>query len=200
MTSTRIIIFAKAPVPGNVKTRLIPALGEVGAAKLARAMLLRTMDEARLAGVGKPEVCAEPGPSDPAWRDLLPPGFRQSPQGRGELGDRLARATKRALREDAAVLLIGTDCPALGRFRLWRAASDLRDFDAVIHPAVDGGYVALGLRKYDASVFSDIEWSSNSVAEETIQRITRLGWKLRIRETLPDIDVPEDLEHVSLQV
>ena len=200
MTATRIVIFAKAPVPGKVKTRLIPAVGEGGAAKLARAMLLQTIEEARLAGVGKPEICAEPDPSDPAWQDLLPAGFRLSAQGEGELGDRLARAADRALREDGAVLLIGTDCPALDRFRLWRAARDLGDFDAVIHPAADGGYVALGLRKYDASLFSGIEWSSSSVAEETIQRVKELGWKLRIRETLRDIDVPKDLDHANLQV
>ena len=193
MSGTRIIVFAKAPVPGKVKTRLIPALGEEGAAALARAMLLHTIEEARLAGVGKPEICVDPPPCDPVWQGLMPAGFRVSAQGEGDLGHRLARAAQRALREEAAVLLIGTDCPTLDRFRLCRAAADLRDYDAVIQPAADGGYVALGLRKYDASLFSGIEWSSSSVAEKTIERIKRLGWKLRIREMLHDVDTPEDL-------
>ena len=193
MSATRIIIFAKAPVPGKVKTRLIPALGKEGAAELARAMLLHTIEEARLAGVGRPEICADPDPSHPDWQGLLPASIRTSAQGDGDLGDRLARSAERALREDASLLLIGTDCPALDRYHLCRAASDLRDYDAVIHPAADGGYVALGLRKYDPSLFSGIEWSSSSVAEKTIQRIKELRWKLRISETLHDVDRPDDL-------
>ncbi|NUQ17170.1 MAG: glycosyltransferase [Sphingomonas sp.] len=198
MMDTRIIIFAKAPVPGRVKTRLAPALGEDGAAALARTMLLHTIKEASLAGVGKPEICADPDPPHPDWQGLLPAGFRTSTQGEGDLGERLARAVQRALREDAAVLLIGTDCPALDRFRLCRAAADLRDHDAIIHPAADGGYVALGLRRYDASLFSGIAWSTSSVAKQTIERIRRLDWTLRIRETLRDVDVPEDLKAEGL--
>ncbi len=198
MTATRIIIFAKAPVSGRVKTRLAPALGEDGAAALARSMLLHTIKEASLAGVGRPELCADPPPSDPSWRDLIPQGLRISAQGEGDLGDRLARAARRALREDGAVLLIGSDCPALDRFRLCRAAADLRDHDAMIHPAADGGYVALGLRRYDASLFSGVAWSTSSVAKQTIERIRQLDWKLRIRETLRDVDVPEDLQEEGL--
>lgn len=198
MMDTRIIIFAKAPVPGKVKTRLVPALGEEGAAKLARSMLLHTIEEARLAGVGKPELCVDPPSSDPLWQDLIPAGFHVSAQGEGDLGDRLSRAAQRSLREACAVLLVGSDCPALDRFRLCRAAADLGDHDAVIHPAADGGYVALGLRRYDASLFSGIAWSTSSVAKQTIERIRQLDWKLRIRETLRDVDVPENLQEEVL--
>lgn len=200
MTATRIIIFAKAPVPGRVKTRLIPALGEEGAARLARAMLLHTIDEAWLAVAGRPEICADPDPADPVWQGLLPRWFRLSAQGDGDLGDRLARATERALLEDNAVLLIGADCPDLDRLQLWQLAVELHKFDAVISPAEDGGYVALGIRKYDSSLFRGIAWSSSSVARQTIDRIKALGWTLNIGPTFRDIDVPEDLNHMTLSL
>lgn len=193
MSRTRIIIFAKAPVPGQVKTRLIPALGEEGAAQLARAMLLRTLEEVRAAGVGRPELCADPDPADPAWEALLPAGFWLSAQGEGELGERLARAASRCLRRDDALVLIGTDCPALDRGELRRIANELQSTDAVICPALDGGYVALGLRRYDPAIFEGIAWSSDLVARQTIDRIEALGWPLHIGPEFRDIDVPADL-------
>lgn len=200
MSRTRIIVFAKAPVPGRVKTRLIPALGEEGAAKLARAMLLSTLGEAQAAAVGRPELCADPDPADPAWERLVPAGFWLSAQGDGELGERLARAVKRGLRRDNAVVLIGTDCPALDRQKLRRIANELRNADAVIYPAIDGGYVALGLRQYDRSIFENIAWSGSMVARHTIERIEALGWRLHVGGTFRDVDTPEDLDEMRLVV
>lgn len=190
----RIVIFAKAPAPGHAKTRLIPALGEVGAARLARRMLAGTVAEAISAGLGTPELCATPDPGDPLWSGLLPTGVRVSVQGEGDLGERLASAARRVIREGERILLIGTDCPDLDAPRLRAAASQLDHHDAVIHPAVDGGFVLLGLGRYDASVFQGISWSTDSVAHDTKARISALGWSLHIGDTLRDIDEPADLE------
>lgn len=192
--SARIIIFAKAPVAGRVKTRLIPLLGAEGAADLARTMLAHTIEEALAAGLGQPEICADPDPADETWQGSLPHrGVRLSAQGAGDLGERLARAAERVITEQGSVLLIGTDCPALNRDRLRAAAAELRRHDAVIVPAEDGGYVALGLRRYDRSLFSAIRWSTPSVARDTIARIEALGWSLARRPALRDIDTPADL-------
>ncbi|HEY0130196.1 MAG TPA: TIGR04282 family arsenosugar biosynthesis glycosyltransferase, partial [Allosphingosinicella sp.] len=138
---TRIVIFAKAPVAGRVKTRLIPALGAEGAAVLARAMLERTVEEALATGLGV-ELCGEPDAAQ--WHEERP-GLSLAGQGEGDLGARLARAAARVLAEDS-ILLIGADCPELDRDRLRAAADALEDHDAVIHPAHDGGYALLGLR------------------------------------------------------
>jgi len=194
VTRTRLIIFAKAPVPGRVKTRLIPALGEIGAARLAHKMLLDTVAEAFGANLSIPELCTDPHPLDPAWEGFLPSEhMRVTAQGEGDLGERLARAAKRTilLRENA--LLIGTDCPELDRHRLRAAAEALADHDAVIHPAHDGGYALLGLARFDPSLFEGIPWSTASVCAETVARIQALGWSLHIGDTLRDIDEPEDL-------
>ena len=195
--ATRIVIFAKAPVPGSVKTRLIPALGEDGAAELAQRMLADTVAHALAAGLGPPELCATPHPDDPAWAGHLPAGVKLSDQGPGDLGQRLAAAAKRVIDGGERILLIGTDCPALDARRLQEAAAQLDRHDAVIHPALDGGYVLLGLKRTDTSIFGDIAWSTRTVAATTIARIAALGWSLYVGETLQDVDEPADLGAVG---
>ena len=91
------------------------------------------------------------------------------------------------------VLLIGTDCPALHRERLAASTESLAAHDAVIHPAEDGGYVLLGLRRFEPSLFAGIAWSAPSVCDETLRRIAALGWSVDVRETLADVDEPADL-------
>jgi rSAM/selenodomain-associated transferase 1 len=199
MKRTRIIIFAKAPVPGRVKTRLIPALGEVGAARLAHRMLFDTVTAAMEANLAVPELCLDPHPLDEAWQGFLPElHLRVTAQGEGDLGERLARATKRTILLGENALLIGSDCPGMDAGRLRAAAGALEAHDAFIHPAEDGGYALLGLTRFDPSLFADIPWSTEGVAAETIARIEALGWSLRIGETLRDVDEPADLEATGI--
>ena len=196
MKATRIVIFAKAPVPGSVKTRLIRVLGAAGAARLAQRMLADTIDHALAAGLSIPELCATPDPDDASWAGHLPAGVRLSDQGPGDLGQRLAAATRRVIEGGERILLIGTDCPKLNGKRLREAAAQLDAHDAVIHPAFDGGYVLLGLRRTDPSLFDNVAWSTDTVAATTIARISALGWSLFVGDTLQDIDEPADLEAV----
>ncbi|GAA3528850.1 TIGR04282 family arsenosugar biosynthesis glycosyltransferase [Zobellella aerophila] len=197
MSQTRIIIFAKAPLPGQAKTRLIPALGAEGAARLARQMLLSTLARGLTADLGPVELCMSPNPRDPAWADIpLPPGLILSDQGDGDLGERMARAAKRGLAQSPRVLLIGTDCPALIPARLRSTADQLHRKDAVIHPALDGGYVLLGLTRFHPRLFTDIPWSTSQVGSITLARLDELGWSCHRAEPLPDIDEPGDLHHL----
>ncbi len=201
MTTTRIILFAKAPIAGRVKTRLIPALGHEGAALLARRMLDHALNIAGAAAVGSLELCASPLPTHPDWQGIsLPAGIETSDQGDGDLGVRMARAAQRGLAGGQNVLLIGADCPALGAQHLRAAAAALLDhenpYDAVLLPAQDGGYLLLGLKTHAASLFEDMPWSTAQVAELTLQRMTALGWRVSVLEPLPDIDRPEDLIHL----
>lgn len=187
---TRIVVFAKQPVPGRVKTRLIPALGAEGSARLAEAMLDSTIAEARATGLDV-ELCGEPDSS--AW---FAEDVTRTAQGAGDLGERLARAAERVL-ESEPVLLIGADCPALDRALLAAAASALDDADAVIFPAEDGGYVLLGLRRFDATLFAGIAWGGDAVLAATVARIEALGWTLHLGPTLRDVDEPADLALVG---
>ena len=191
---TRIIVFAKAPQPGFAKTRLIPALGEQGAAELARRMLFDTLREASAANIGVVELCVTPAIHDPAWHDVpLPSGIEVSEQGVGELGVRLARAAERALYNFGQVLLIGTDCVEMSASMLREAAQALQTHDAIMHGTVDGGYALLGLRRYSPSLFGDIPWSTGAVASITLARIGQLGWAVHIGQVLHDVDEPQDL-------
>lgn len=194
MTPVRIVIFAKAPVPGQVKTRLIPALGEAGAARLAARMLDLALQQALAAAVGPVELCMSPAPDSPDWADIpLPPGIETSDQGEGDLGARMARAAQRVIERGEAVLLTGTDCLELAAERLRKAAEQLETHDAVLYPAQDGGYVLLGLRAFDASLFAGMPWSTATVAGLTLERLTVLDWRVWVGETLRDIDEPGDL-------
>ena len=190
----RIVVFAKAPVAGLAKTRLIPALGAQGAARLAAAMLSHAVEQALASAVGPVELCVTPAPHDPVWSGLAPQAsLTWSDQGDGDLGERMARAAKRALDAGEPVLLMGTDCPELTAGRIREAAASLLAADATLVPAFDGGYVLLGLNRFDASLFAGIPWSTATVAQATRARVEQLGWSLQAMPTLHDIDEPADL-------
>jgi rSAM/selenodomain-associated transferase 1 len=194
---TRIVVFAKAPRAGFVKTRLIPALGAEGAATLARALLNHTLDQA-LASGATVELCMSPAPSDPAWQGVaLPQAVARSNQGDGDLGTRMNSAVERALAlQQGPVLVIGTDCPALTADHLREASRQLAQHDAVLLPASDGGYVLIGLQAPCASLFTDMAWSTPAVAFETLRRMERLGLSVWQGPVMHDIDEPGDLVHL----
>ena len=194
MKAVRILVFAKAPVPGRVKTRLIPALGESGAARLAARMLDHALEQARAAGVGPVELYMSPEPGSADWMPLtLPSDIATSAQGEGDLGERMARAAQRRIDDGEVVLLMGTDCPGLDAQRLRAAAARLQGHDAVMYPAMDGGYPLLGLRRFHPGLFADMPWSTDAVARLTLERMASLGWRVWVGETLRDIDEPGDL-------
>jgi len=194
MRRARIVIIAKAPIGGFAKTRLIPALGPDGAARLARHMLEHTAHTALLAELGPVELCVTPSPSDPVWTTLnLPDRLAWSEQGDGDLGMRMARAASRATDAGEEVILIGTDCPDLTAQHLRNAAAALAHHDAAIVPTVDGGYALLALRRFHPCLFEHMPWSTDGVACETLSRIGRLGWRASSTHPLHDIDAPADL-------
>jgi rSAM/selenodomain-associated transferase 1 len=149
-------------------------------------------------------VGVTPAPADPAWRNVAAPSEVQwSDQGSGDLGVRMARAARRAIEAGTSVLLIGTDCPQLDSAQLQRAAAALHGVDggadAILIPAFDGGYVLLGLARFDASLFKGIAWSSASVAGATLRRLQHLGWSVQCEPMLHDIDEAHDLQWLPAQ-
>lgn len=197
MKPTRIIVFAKAPQAGFAKTRLIPMLGEQGAADLARHMLHYTVQAAVEAKIGTVELCVTPDIRAPAWRDIrLPPDIEISAQGEGDLGARMARAAQRANRQGECVLLIGTDCVEMSPGLLQEARQRLLDHDAVIHCTADGGYALLGLNAFHSTLFENMPWSTDAVAVNTLQRLALLGWSVHVGQMLHDVDEPQDVQHL----
>jgi len=191
---TTIAILAKAPSPGLAKTRLIPALGEAGAAALQERLLCRAVDTAVRAGLGPVVLWCAPDQRQPAFTRCAgrwPIELQTQPD--GDLGLRMLRAVERDA-EAAGVIVIGTDCPALTPAHLDTAARLLRQGrDAVLIPAEDGGYVLIGLRRPDAAVFEGIAWGSAAVAEQTRQRLSARELRWSELPTLWDVDRPNDL-------
>jgi rSAM/selenodomain-associated transferase 1 len=195
--NTRLIVFAKAPVPGLAKTRLIPALGAEGAAALAERLLRHAVAAGAAARLAALELCATPDASHPVFAELAGAcGLHLSEQGEGDLGARMHRALSRVLAQGQPVLLIGTDAPALGAAALQAAAAALLDHDAVFVPALDGGYALVGLRQPAPALFSDMLWSTAQVMAETRSRATAAGLRWAELPAVSDIDVPEDLVHL----
>jgi len=186
-----VIVFARAPVPGRVKTRLAPLLGEQGAARLYAQMVERTLSTALAARIGRVELYCSPGIDSPYFRKIEKRfGIRLRAQGRGNLGDRMYRA----LRRHPGAVLIGSDCPALRAADLRAALRALRaGADAVLSPAEDGGYPLIGLRRVSRRLFDGVSWGSGRVLEQTRRRLARLGWRWMELRTLWDVDRPDDV-------
>ena len=197
-TDTLIIIFAKFPARGMAKTRLQPALGLEGASLIAKQLLLHSVEQALATGLSV-ELCVSPAPTDLCWQTLgLPESLQWSAQADSDLGLRMLTASQQGLDKFAQVILIGTDCPSLTPLYIQDAAQKLEQSDTVMIPASDGGYVLLGFKRAHTSLFSNIEWSTASVAAVTRQRIKAMGWTLALLDPLHDIDEPADLKHLPV--
>ena len=194
----QIAVLAKAPVPGFAKTRLIPALGAAGAARLQRYLALRTVQTALAADLGPVSLWCAPDTRHRFFRALrVTTGVQCLAQPAGDLGLRMHAAFEN-LCSAGAVLLVGTDCPAMTAAHFRRAALALHDgADAVFHPAEDGGYVLVGLRKPHESLFSAMAWSTDQVMADTRARALNIGIRIRELETLWDVDVAADLPRLQ---
>ena len=194
-----IAVFARAPVPGGAKRRLAPALGPEGAAELQRRMTRRIVAAAVAAEPAGVSLWCSPDSRHPSFRalaDRYPIRLRDQPA--GDLGARMSAAMEDVLRRRPFALLAGSDCPALGPERLRTASGWLAEgADAVLVPALDGGYVLIGLRRLEPSLFAAMDWGTDRVLAETRRRLVRLGLEWREAEPLPDIDRPPDLAHLE---
>lgn len=195
--TARILVFAKAPVPGACKTRLIPALGAEGAAALHRELLEGTLARLAPAGIAPLELWCAPDAGHAAFQDLATRwGVSLHGQQGGNLGERMLHAATHALAEAEAVVLIGCDCPGLGPAQIASALTALLAQprqDAVLGPAEDGGYVLLGLRRPAPELFTVMPWGGDQVAALTRARMAGLGWRWWELAPLADVDRPEDL-------
>ncbi|MGH8648704.1 MAG: TIGR04282 family arsenosugar biosynthesis glycosyltransferase, partial [Burkholderiales bacterium] len=171
-----MIVFARAPRQGSVKTRLIPLLGAEGAAALHARLVERTLETARAASFRRIELHGTPDINDPFFRSCAArPAVVLAAQAGGDLGARMLAAFKSALAIHPRVLLLGSDCPALTARHLRQADRSLRDgADAVFVPCEDGGYALIGLRRVDARLFDSIVWGGENVMADTRARLTGL--------------------------
>jgi len=180
----RIVIFARWPEPGRVKTRLAATLGDEAAARIYRRLLVHTLAVARDSGL--PVELRVTGAPRERFETEFGPGFAVSGQAEGDLGERLARV-------EPPALVIGSDLPALTSSLLREAADALAAHEVVIGPARDGGYWLIGLRRACPWLFTGMAWSTPRVLPETLARLEAHGMAPALLPQLADMDEPGDL-------
>ena len=188
-----LLVFAKAPRPGTVKTRLARTLGDEAAAATYRRMGRLVVDNV----AGAPAavtVCYDPPGAEDEVRNWLGPAPRRYwPQGGGDLGARMSRMFDRAFQRADRVVVIGTDAPAVDAGTVARALEALDSADVVLGPSRDGGYYLMGLRAPRPGLFTGIPWSTSSVLDDTVVRTLELGLRVTYLEVESDVDTGGDL-------
>jgi uncharacterized protein len=198
LESCVIGVFARAPEPGQAKTRLIPRLGADGAAQLHSRLVCHAVEIALASDAGPVELWCAPSPSHSLFRKLAAEfALKLRTQRLGDLGERMAEAFHVMLGRASSAILVGTDCPS-------RTAQDLteargafaRGCDAVLGPVEDGGYHLVALRRYEPRVFAGVSWGTDRVLTQTQMRLSALGWRWHELPQRWDLDRPDDLERL----
>ena len=193
-----LLIFARTPVPGKTKTRLIPVLGKQGAADLHVKLVEFTIEQAMQSRFSDIELwCTEP--ENPFIAKLennhqIRVNFQQG----DDLGERMYQALNETLQKSGFAVLIGSDCPIISTGILNRSLDILQQGnDAVLGPSTDGGYYLIGMRKAAPGLFENIHWGGVDVADVTRNRMDTLGWKWVETDLLWDVDAPDDLHRLA---
>lgn len=207
-TPAALVLYARVPRIGEVKTRLTPPLTRRQALRLHRALLedsaTMVLAAARRAGAAPWIAFSEPwepraGSPSGFLRSALH-GFARLPQGRGDLGARMLRTCRELLGRGApAVVLVGSDSPTLPPLRLVEAFRSLRrGADLVLGPAEDGGYYLIGIAAARPALFHRVRWGSSEVGSVTLRRARRLGLRIALLPPWHDCDRPADLHRLRL--
>ncbi|MBS1517774.1 MAG: TIGR04282 family arsenosugar biosynthesis glycosyltransferase [Bacteroidetes bacterium] len=185
-----IIVFAKNPVKGNVKTRLAADIGIDKAHDIYVKLLKHTHDITKDLECGKFLYLTERKDEQ-----LFDGNYRQELQNGPDLGERMKRAFDEVFKKGfRKILIIGTDCPGLNPEIINTAFEKLNENDFVLGPTDDGGYYLLGMKKTSAYLFEDIVWSTEEVLSETVKRIEKNKKSHFLLNKLKDIDDLEDLQ------
>lgn len=194
-SGNRLIVFARNPSPGSVKTRLIPALGADGAYEVYLKLLQHTLAASSAATGATPALWLAGGRPNPALAELLQHHpMPWHPQAGGDLGARMHAALSATLQHAERVVLIGSDCPGYDTVYLEEAFAALDHADVVIGPATDGGYVLIGARQPIAELLVDMPWGTDQVLAITLQRMNAGGYRHQLLPPLRDVDTADDLD------
>lgn len=187
-----VIVFAKAPRLGTVKTRVAKDIGNAAALVVYKALLERTFDA--LEPLENVEIVYTPDDAGATFEAFARhTTWSLRPQGPGNLGARLSRAARVTLRSGRRPIFIGADCPTIQTSDLQSAANALTTRDVVIGPATDGGYWLIGLARWIPEVFADIPWSQPNTLETTRARLATVNASVAYLDEKSDIDTLEDL-------
>ena len=196
MKKNALIIMAKSPLGGDIKTRLAPRLNKDERTVLYANLLEGVIKRLRNVRDTDTFITITPDNSGGYFDRFGLPCFAQ---GGGDIGQRLHRAIEHVLDLGyTRVAAVASDVPALTSRVARGAFHALKSADIAIGPSTDGGYYLIGMKHARTEMFKGIQWSTNTVLKETITRATEMGLKIEILDILDDIDTPEDLERMGL--
>jgi rSAM/selenodomain-associated transferase 1 len=192
-----VVVYAKAPIPGEAKTRLIPAIGAENAAMLHAALIERALENA-VQTKYTVELCCAPNADAAFFEDCADTwDCVLSDQGFGGLGERMLRTLDELLSEFSGVAIVGADCPAVSHQHIREAMAKLDRNDVAIIPAEDGGYVLIAAMKTHPEMFTGINWGSDEVFHQQCEALGKVGLRYAVLAPLWDIDRPEDLARLA---
>ncbi|MEM9926060.1 MAG: TIGR04282 family arsenosugar biosynthesis glycosyltransferase [Cyanobacteria bacterium P01_D01_bin.50] len=196
MAKQHLIIFTRYPQPGKTKTRLIPALGVEGAANLQRQMTEYTLSKVKKLqeSVAISFEVRFTGGDLQLMQNWLGTELNYQLQGEGDLGKRMENSFLSAFSRGAQeVVIIGIDCPGANVKVLAEAFEKIQHCDLLLGPALDGGYYLIGLKRVIGKLFTNIDWGTAKVLQQTVDIAQQLKLSIDYLQTLADIDRAEDL-------
>jgi uncharacterized protein len=193
--STYLIIFAKNPIHGKVKTRLTPHITPAKAAELYESFILDTISNTLKLKCDRITVAFSPGYAEKTFRRLCGQSVDYLPQIGHNLGERMKNAFKHSFDTGfKRTVIIGTDSPTLPLSYIQKAFDVLEEVPVTIGPTFDGGYYLIGLSEQDDAIFDDIEWSTPGVFSQTLTKIKTANKPLYVLSPWYDVDTPDSLE------
>lgn len=184
-----LLIFIKNPEKGKVKTRLARTVGNEQALEIYKALMAHTRSLAIEVEARRYLFYSQFVDQADDWSNDL---FAKGLQSEGDLGIKMSMAFQMVLAKHSKAIIIGSDCASLSAATVEEAILALDTSDFVVGPALDGGYYLLGMRKFEATLFQNMPWSTDQVAQITLDRIRVLGKSYHTLPALSDIDFEED--------
>jgi len=189
----QLIVFIKAPIPGQCKTRLIPYMSAQAASEFYMSLVRSCLDNIKSLDNTDIAIYTYPDLNHPFISEIKQKYAREINLQKGDdLGERMHHALQHSLKNYSKAVLIGTDCPVMDKDYIEQAFNQLNKHEMVYGPSEDGGYVLVGATQVSDAVFSNINWGTDKVLEQSLQNINATNYNVHILATLWDIDTPED--------
>ena len=199
--STSLIIFAKSPIPGKVKTRLIPHITPIEAAELYKAFVADIIGNTHKLKCGQVTIAYTPSNAEDTFRSICNQSVNYLPQNGDNLGERMKNAFMYSFEKGSKrTVIIGTDSPTLPLSYIRDAFDALNEVPVTIGPTFDGGYYLIGLSERNDTIFDGVDWSTSRVFSQTLTRTQELNKQLCVLPPWYDVDTSDNLEFLRSHI
>jgi hypothetical protein len=199
--STSLIIFAKSPIPGKVKTRLTPYITPTEAAELYKAFITDIICNTHKLKCERVTIAYTPSDAKATFHNLCGQSVNYVPQKGDNLGERMKNAFTYSFEKGSKrTVIIGTDSPTLPLSYIQKAFDALKEVPVTIGPTFDGGYYLIGLSEQNAAIFDGVDWSTSRVFSQTLTRIQAINKQLYVLPPWYDVDTSDNLEFLRSHI